>query len=245
MHRSILVIALLLAAHLSTAAVAETDPFLEAGIPAATRPWSGPDYERTVEILTAGKVPLPKFSNPQGAALLRRMTSLDNLSLERDPNLPLSTRMPDFLQLEQAVGKLITLYGDANEGDYRSELAHITAFVLHSSALGVDLVEEFMPTLVRDETYAARMEGLKKMNEGMTTIFVSAEQMLAEENSFSEDDLSVLLDAMATTLPRLKQGFPPEVGIELRKKLVADKARFKKDEDARRLDRMIGELGPA
>jgi hypothetical protein len=245
MQRSALGIVLLFATQLAVAAVAETNPFLEAGIPAATRPWAGPDYERTVEILTAGKVPLPKFSDPEGAALLRRMTSLDNLSLERDQNLPLSARMPDFLQLEQAVGKLLILYGDAKEGDYRSEMAHITAFVLHSSAQGVDLVEEFMPTLVKDETYAARMAGLKQMNEGMTTIVVSAEQLLAEENGFSEEDLSLLLDAMASSLSRLKKGFPPDVRIELRKKLEADKVRFKKDEDAKRIDRMIGELGEA
>jgi hypothetical protein len=50
---------------------------------------------------------------------------------------------------------------------------------------------------------------------------------------------------MTSTLPRLKKGFPPDVRIELRKKLETDKARFKKDEDAHRLDQMIGELGGA
>jgi len=245
MHRSILAIAILLAAHLAVAAVAETNPFLEAGIPATTRTWSGPDYERTVEILAAGKVPLPRLADPQGAALLGRMTSTENLSLHLDKSVPLLARLEDFLQIEQGAGKLLSLYGDAEEGDYRPELARVAAFVLHSSAQGVDLVEEMMPTLPRDETYATRMEGLKKMNGGMTTIFVAAEQMLAEENGFSAEDLSLLLDAMAGTLPRLKKGFPPDVRIELRKKLEADKARFKKDEDAHRLDQMIGELGGA
>jgi phenylalanyl-tRNA synthetase beta subunit len=83
------------------------------------------------------------------------------------------------------------------------------------------------------------------MNQGMTTIFVSTEQMLAEENGFSEENLSVLLDAMASTLPTLKKGIPSEVQIELRKKLEADKVRFKRDEDAKRIDRMMGELGGA
>lgn len=53
------------------------------------------------------------------------------------------------------------------------------------------------------------------MNQGITTIFVSAEQM-PEEKGFSEEDLSVILDAMASTL-----------------------------HDAKRIDRMIGKLGGA
>jgi hypothetical protein len=136
MHRSVLAIAILLAAPLAVAAVAETNPFLEAGIPAASRSWTGPDYERTLEILVAGKVPLPSFADPQGAALLRRMTSTDNLSLQRDKSVPLSARLLDFLQVQQGAGRLLSLYAGAKEGGYRPELACIAAFVLHSSARG-------------------------------------------------------------------------------------------------------------
>src|ERR1700681_1965602 len=99
MRRSVLAIAILLAAHLAVAAVAETNPFLEAGIPATTRMWSGADYERTAEVLAGGKVPLPKFSDPQGAALLRRFTSTENLMLQRDKSLPLPMRLQDFQQV--------------------------------------------------------------------------------------------------------------------------------------------------
>lgn len=87
------------------------------------------------------------------------------------------------------------------------------------------------------------MEGLKQMNDGLTRVFVGTEQMLSERNGLAPDDLSILLEAMATTLPRIKIVFPNDVRIELRKKLEADKARFQKEEDVRRLDRMIGELG--
>jgi hypothetical protein len=246
MHRSVLMIAILLATHFAVAAAAETNPFLEAGIPAAARVWSGPDYERTAEILTAGKVPLPTFSDPQGATLLQRITSTDNLALQRDKSLPLSARLQDFLQVQAGASELAKLYLAASDGGgYRKEVARITAFLLHSSAQGVNLISELLPTLPKDETYATRMEGLQEMKDGMTTAFVSTEGMLVEDNGFSAEDLSHLLDAMASTLPTLKQGFPPDVRIELRKKLEADKARFKKDDDAKRIDRMLGELGPA
>lgn len=246
MRRIPLVIVILFAAQLavSATAMAETNPYLEAGIPAPTRKWFGPDYKQTVEVLTAGKVPLPRLSDPQGAVILRRITSTDNLSLERNESLPLTVRMQDFLQVQQAATAISKLYlGAMTREDYRPELARLTAFVLHTSAQGVDLAEEILPTIPKDEKYATRMEGLRRMNEGLTTTFVAAERMLTEQNGFSAPDLSALLDAMATTLPRLKKSFPPDVQIELRKKLVADKARFKKDEDAKGIDRMIGELG--
>lgn len=247
MRRSfILAIALLLSAHFAAAAMAaDSNPFLEAGIPAAGREWGGPDYVRTAEILGAGKVTLPRYSDPKGAALLQRMTSTDNFSLHRNKSIALSVRMEDFLQVQQGANSLLKLYLNATvQGtDYKPEMARLAAFVLHSSALGVDLVEEMLPTLPRDEKYETRMAGLKQMNSGLTTIFVGSEQMLTPRNGFSAEELSVLLEAMARTLPRLKQAFPPEYRIELRKKLEADRVRFKADEDIRRIDAMIRELG--
>ncbi len=246
MRRSfILAIALLLSAHFTAAPVAASNPFLEAGIPAASREWAGPDYVRTAEVLGAGKVALPRHSDPEGAALLQRLTSTDNFSLHRNKSIALPVRMEDFLQVQQGANSLLKLYLSATvQGtDYKPEMARLAAFVLHSSALGVDLVEEMLPTLPRDDKYETRMAGLKQMNSGLTTIFVGAEQMLTPRNGFSAEDLSVLLEAMARTLPRLKHAFPPEYRIELRKKLEADRVRFKADEDIRRIDAMIRELG--
>jgi hypothetical protein len=243
MRHSTLAIAILFAAHLAAAAVAQTNPFLEAGVPATSRVWTGPDYTRAVEVLSAGKVSLPRFGDPQGAALLDRITSTENLSLQRNKNVELSLRLQDFLQVQQGATKLLSLYVNAKDLDYRPELTRIAAFILHSSAQGVDLAQEFTPTIPKDDTYATRMEGLKKMNDGLTRVFVGTEQMLSERNNLAPDDLSILLEAMAATLPRIKIVFPNDVRIELRKKLEADKARFQKEEDVRRLDRMIGELG--
>jgi hypothetical protein len=46
----IAVIAILFAAHLAAAAGAQTNPFLEAGVPATSRVWTGPDYTRAAEV---------------------------------------------------------------------------------------------------------------------------------------------------------------------------------------------------
>lgn len=223
---------------------AQPDPFLAAGIPAVSRSWSGPDYQRAAEILGSGKVPLPRLSDPQGAALLGRMTSLENLALERDPKLSLQSRLEDFVPLQQGASSLLKQYLAAGaRGGFRPETARLAAFLVRSSALGLELVTEMIPTVPRDDHYAARMAGAKQMNDGMTSVFVGCEQMLAPSNHFAPEDLSILLEAMAETLPRVKKTFAADFSVELRRKLEADRPRFKAPEDARRIDAMIAALG--
>ncbi|HMJ66510.1 MAG TPA: hypothetical protein VK615_14285, partial [Candidatus Binatia bacterium] len=86
------------------------------------------------------------------------------------------------------------------------------------------------------------MDGLKKMNSGLTTVFVGAENSLAEQKFYSADDLSLLLKAMSETLPRVRNAFSPDYRIELRKKLTSHKSSFKKKEDLRYIDEMLREL---
>jgi len=242
MRTLLLASAILFSSHLAVAQP-QPNPFLAAGMPAVSRAWSGTDYQRAAEILAAGKVPLPRLSDPQGAALLGRMTSLQNLALERDSKLPLQSRLEDFVPLQQGASSLLKQYLAAGaRGGFRPETARIAAFLVRSSALGLELVTEMIPTVPKDEHYATRMAGVKQMNDGMTTVFVGCEQMLTPSNHFAPEDLSILLEAMAETLPRVKKTFSADYRVELRKKLEADRPRFKAPEDARRIDAMIAAL---
>ncbi len=85
------------------------------------------------------------------------------------------------------------------------------------------------------------MAGLKQMHAGLTSVFVGAEQMLGDQRILTAADRSVVLEAMASTLPRIKEAFSPEYRIEL-KKLEEDKARFDRPEDAARLGAMLREI---
>ena len=247
MRSFLLASAILLSAHFAPGQALgqeQPDPFLAAGIPAVSRAWTGPDYQRAAEILAAGKVSLPRLSDPRGAALLGRMTSLENLALERDPKLSLQSRLEDFVPLQQGASSLLKQYLAAGaRGGFRPETARLAAFLVRSSAQGLELVTEMIPTVPKDEQYAKRMAGVKQMNDGMTSVFVGCEQMLAPSNHFAPEDLSILLAAMAETLPRVKKTFAADFRVELRRKLEADRPRFKAPEDARRIDAMIAALG--
>ena len=67
------------------------------------------------------------------------------------------------------------------------------------------------------------MAGVKQMNDGITSVFVGCEQMLTPSNHFAPEDLSILLAAMAETLPRVKKSFAADFRVELRQKLEADR----------------------
>jgi len=223
----------------------KTNSFLEAGIPAASREWLGSDYALTFQILSSGKVALPRFSEKDGAALLRRITSTENFSLQKNQTIPLQVRLGDYTNLLQGAGSLFKLYYSTSiekKQNLNTELSNLLAFMLHVSAQGIDLVEEFIPNIPKDDSYAARMEGVRKMYSGLTTVFVGAEVMLTEKNGLSSSDRSAVLDAMAITLPRNKKAFPQDYRIELRKKLEADRKYFSSPEDIQKIDTMLLEL---
>lgn len=233
---------------------AQPDPslkYVEAGIPAASRVWLGEAYLQAAQVFGSGKVELPRYSDPQGALVIGRIVSLENLSFQRNTALPAQTRLVDALQMLQGANSIMQIYikaadklkPEAAHGDnYVREAAAVLAFLLRVATNTVDLVEEIKPTIAHDDKYAARMEALTKMSTGVTTMFSGAETALSETNIFSARDLSGVLEAMAATLPHLKSQFAPDYRVELRKKLESRRLVFTDPQDAANLESMIREL---
>jgi hypothetical protein len=241
----ILAVAILFVMQSTLAQDVTASPFTKAGIPSVTRNWTGTDYKQTVSVLSLGTVPLPVFSDTQGAALLRRITATENFSFYRNRTLPLQTRITDYFSLQDGVASLAKLYFARPTNSTNSstaEIASLLSYLLRSSNLGLELVEEFLPAVSKDDKYAGRMEGLKKMKSGLTSVFVGAEQTLTEQNGFSSSDRSRILEAMAETLPTMKKAFTQDYKVELRQKLQADRAKFSDKADVLRIDSMLNEL---
>jgi hypothetical protein len=219
--------------------------FVKAGVPATDREWSGTDYKLALATLAATKLSLPLFREKDGRAVLERMISQENFSLQRDKTLPMESRMLDHVNVIQAMSAILKLYYEAaNKGqDVHKEIAALLAFTLQAAVPGMELADEFLPTVPRDEKYAVRLDGLKKMKSGLTGMFVGAEASLGETKFYSAEDLSLLLETMVTTLPRLKTALSVEYRTELRQKLKAHKLRFKDRGDLQRIDEMLKELG--
>ena len=139
---TILTVLALLTIPLAYAQDARPSPYVAAGIPAVTREWTGADYAQTFRVLSAGSVTLPRFSDRHGAILLGRITSTDNFSFHRYRSLPIQSRLQDYLALQQSVnslGKLYFVKSVSDTASSRPELASLLAFLVRTSAVGLDL----------------------------------------------------------------------------------------------------------
>ena len=225
--------------------VAQTNALVEAGFPATSREWAGDDYTQIAGLLADGKTPLPRLADAEGQAFIRRLTSTDNLSLYRNRSLPIGERLVGFSSLMGGVNAVAKQYLAAvGRGlDVHRELTAEFAFILRAAAVGVDLMKEFLPTVPHDDHYAARMQGVAQFKSGLTTMFAGAEVSLSEKDFYSSEDRSLLLAAMAETLPAINKIFAPDYRVELRRKLEGHRAAFPDDQDARHLQAMIDTLG--
>lgn len=218
---------------------------VEAGIPALSREWLGDDYLQASKVLALGSVQLPMLTDEQGRLFLERLTSTGNFSFHRKRTLPIDNRLPDFLNLMEGANAILKLYLVAanKQLDVHREMALQLAFALRIAAMEVELIEEFLPSIPKDDKYEVRMAGMKRAYGGMTTVFAGAMVSLNEKNFYSTEDLTLLLTTMAETLPVVKKAFPADYKTELRKKLEAQRATFPEAEGVKAIGQMIDELG--
>jgi hypothetical protein len=239
-------IAIFLLAVATASAADNPDAYATANLPAMSREWHGADYQAVAAAIEKGEIALPRFSTESGATLLRKITSLDNLTLASSNTLPFESRFQEVLVLLPAANSIMMAYvKPANKGEkVNAELAAMLAFILHAASAQAILVDEYLPTIPHDDKYATRMEGLKRVGSGLTNIFLGATASLSERPFYSTDDISLLLQAMADTLPAYKNYFAPDFRSELHGKLNTHRKAATKPNDIKNLDLMLAELKP-
>lgn len=218
--------------------------YLAAGIASTHREWRGKDCSDFAAALTAGTVPLPKLSEKPTAAVLNRFCSPGNLVFGKDTKIPLSVRFQDFLQLQQSVGAIVTIYSkQAEKGDkVADELTLLLGYLLQTSALGINLADELLPTIPHDASYETRMTGFNRMKAGLTTVFVGAYTSVADDTIYSEQNRSDLLSMIAQTSPDLVKAMSLDVRTEMILKYTQLKARMKSSRDQESISEIIKAL---
>jgi hypothetical protein len=220
--------------------------FVEAGAPAPDRAWLGSDYQKMAELLSTGKLATPTLADPDGAAILRRMWSPENFKFYRNRLLPIGERLPSMQGVQSSVQALLEVYvKDANSGRKVSrEIVETLAFGLRSSVVMLELVDEIVPTIPADRR--EQMDAaLQQIRGELIRLFNVANVTLGERKVYSDADRSILLAAMAETLPAIKRVFPDEIVAEFRGRLEQRKTEFKDRADLRALDQMVQTLTPA
>lgn len=214
-------------------------------MPAPSRLWMSEDYAKAAQVLLSGRVPLPRYSSKDGADVLARLNALENLSFFLSPTLPVQRRMEDYNQLFNSLRGIWKLYASAESqaNPPETEYAAQVAFLLHVSATGIELIDEYLAAIPRDDLYASRLEGLKTVKKYLTLQFATLERSIATSNEFAPRERSMVLNAMSDTLPVLKRAFAPDYKLELSLNLRADRELSKDTADRELYDTMIKELG--
>jgi hypothetical protein len=219
--------------------------YIEAGMPAHDRRWWGSDMARGADVLAklaqknAGH--LPRYQSKRSGAAFARLTADENLIAYRDRSTPLEQRFPAALQHMQSSGKLLLVYLPAFQqhnvgGD---ELVELMGGMLRSSVVIIQLVNEVLPTLDKDDpTYPVRMEGLKAMRSGMASVVAGNLQTLTESRDYRTSELKRLIGYMCDTFPALL----PEIPAGSRAETLVRLRSFAEDPKMRRLQPELGKL---
>jgi len=194
---------------------------VEKGCPSPDREWQAKDYAALKDLLVKRTLPLPRLESEAGRAVLRRLINTENLSFHHNRNLPLETRFPDLLNMMDSAKGIMMLYISAvNSGEkVQKELADLLVFQLAVSSTAIELTEEFIPTIPRDEKYETRMEGFTKMKSGFTTVLDGAITSLSERAVYSDESVAKIARGIREHYRRFASILPQTAKAEFRLKV--------------------------
>ena len=219
--------------------------YVDRGFPATDRTWMGQDYVNVYQLINSDRSSLPDFSSKDGKAIIKRLTDTSNFEFCKDKSLPIGQRLQNFLQVSQASNSVMMLYATKlySEQVYAGETADMLAFSLYLAEVGIDLMNEFIPTIPKDDQYEVRMQGVKQMFSGITTQVSGAEVTLTEKETFSAENRLIILEAIHATLPKLKVAFSNEFKKELSNRFEKQKQNFEETQIVL-IEEIIKELEP-
>jgi hypothetical protein len=124
---------------------------------------------------------------------------------------------------------IMVLYVRAvNSGEkLEKELADLLVFQLAVTSAAIELTEEFIPTIPKDEKYETRMAGLAKMKSGLTTILDGAITSLSERSIYSDESIIKIARGVSDYYPRFASLLPETAKEEFRLKVKDMAAREK------------------
>jgi hypothetical protein len=202
------------------------EEYIRLGLPAHDRDWSGDDMVKAEQVLSSiskeGYRKLPRHQSERSGEVFARLTSAENLDLYRNRSLPLEVRMPQAMNYFQASNQINKIYLSAFlKREVRdTELLELMGAMLRSSVAMLEIVDEFLPTINKDDpNYQVRMQGLEKMKRGLADVVVGCLQTLTERESYRGSELAKLVGYMQDTVPVLVLSLPPGSRIEITSRL--------------------------
>jgi len=173
-----------------------------------------------------------------------RLTAAQNLEFYRNRSLPLEARFPQAITYFESTNQVLKLYLAAyfKKATGGAELVELLGAELRGAVVMLDLVDEFLPTVRKDDpSYEVRMAGLEKVKQGLATMVAGGLQTLTERDSYRTAERVRLIDYMNETLPAILPRLPAGARVETLVRLES----MAKDDGLKDLQPALGELSAA
>lgn len=198
-----------------------SEEYIRLGLAAPDREWSGNDIVEAEKVFASlaqkGYRQLPRYQSKRSGEIFARLTSPQNLDLFRNRSLPLDARLPQSLSYLQASNQIFKLYLSAflKKEVRDSELVELLGTQFRATAVVLELVDEFLPTIKKDDPkYEVRMQGLEQMKRGLAGVVAGGLQTITERESYRGSELARLVGFMQETFPLIVSRLPLNVGAE-------------------------------
>jgi hypothetical protein len=202
--------------------------YIEKGLPAPDRLWTGLDYGRVAEFLeslaAADATQLPRLNSATSGGVFGRIVSADNLNLLRVEPLSSGQRLSAAGLLLQNVSRVLLVYASATTKArvFDSELVELMNYTLEICREMVLLTSSVFSTLPTDDPQReARLKGRDQMRQGMATMVNAFLTSLTEHDTYRSSELVRLAQKFEQTLPTivpfLPAGSQQELPVRIRR----------------------------
>jgi hypothetical protein len=220
------------------------DAYVEAGVPAYDRAWSGGDLAKAVEKLAEldkGEVcVLPRHNSPASGRLFARICEIKDSDSLTNKDLALNLRVPDGIQRMLASSKLLGLYVVRQQKKQVSDrdVVEITGAVVTVMARFARVVNEIPKLEETDPNFAKQKAGREQFESGNTQTLAGVLQMLGETEAHALPARKRLLELCEEPFVALFSNATP-VG---RKELAVKLREMVQDEKFATLQPVLGRL---
>ena len=194
------------------------------GAPSVETYWKSEDYWTFRVYLS--EIPnnaYPRFDSEKSKKLFDRLINSIYQDNFFDSSIPMEEQFESMLKLSKRWTAVLLKYNEAvQEGvDYSSELSHIQGAMLRISNHGMDLIDEFMKSIDReDDTYEVRMEGVEQSKNGLSTQIKGLLLSIKETHFYSKEDRQIMIDYLIKEGPRLLQRMTEKMRDEINLELA-------------------------
>lgn len=202
-----------------------SNKYLDAGIPASDRIWSGQDYLEAATKFSNKNIDLPTKNDIISDELFNRIISKSNLESYSNKKTSIGFRFKSYYDMFNGLNTINKLYIDKykNGEKLSREIAEISSFILDATLLSIDLSEEYINSINDEQKKVKMIAGQEKMSNAYVTIFLSSFMMIGEKDKFNLFERYLICSAMERSLPKLKlkfnEGFKTELKIKLKSRL--------------------------